>query len=329
MADSPRGNLSLENTKPNTQKRRHARPRSRPRRLQSEQRSSRCSSPRRWSSVLMPIQMTALSSSTRSLSAPTELTQGITMERTPSGNSIISDAPYGEHSPYDNTLSDQEAAQRVENHFRPSDRKHERILRGLIKQDKGDVDDETLGLILRNADLVFFGGVLSGRVSWEWSSHDRYQTDTIGTTALRRCIDRPGYETLIVLSHPILHSNKYDRRLLLSAFLHELVHCYLFIMCGFKARDQGGHTEGFKRIVNSIDDWLGPDHLHLYNFKANLDYFVNPRRDDRQRIPAPVYPRFEVQQSHRNVANRYDKCCENSPPPVGFMFGECLRSRYI
>lgn len=139
------------------------------------------------------------------------------------------------------------------------------------------MDDYALAGILTTADTLFFDGVLSGRVQWEWSSQARYRTELIGTTALRRCIDRDGFETLIVLSDPILTDQRYDRRLLLSAFLHELIHCYLFIQCGFEARMQGGHTEGFHRIAGIIDGWVGEGHLRLCNMKANLDHF---RRDD-------------------------------------------------
>ena len=211
-----------------------------------------------------------------------ELNRGITMERTPSGNSIMSDTPipYDSSSSYDHTLTDEQAARRVESHFRhfPRDGKPERILHGLIRRDHGEVDDDALASILKYADQVFFDGALAGRVMWEWSDDNRYQTDLIGTTALRRCRAREGFETLIVLSEPILRSGKYDRTLLLSAFLHELVHCYLFIMCGFGARLEGGHTDGFERIVTVIDNWVGRGCLRLCNFKANLDHFVKENR---------------------------------------------------
>lgn len=79
-----------------------------------------------------------------------------------------------------------------------------------------------------------------------------------------------------MLSEPILKSEKYDRRLLLSAFLHELIHCYLFIQCGFEARRERGHTKGFHIIAGIIDKWVGEGYLSLCSMKANLDYF---RRD--------------------------------------------------
>ncbi|CZR55196.1 uncharacterized protein PAC_05082 [Phialocephala subalpina] len=239
-----------------------------------------------------PISMTTSppmmpSSSAPSLSPPLS-TAGITMERTPSGNSIMSDTPPTYSTPHDtNTLTrrDSEAARRVEFQFSSakrlsssSYRKHERYLRKLINDPRGGpVDDQALEGILTTADTLFFDGVLSSRVQWEWSSQSRYRTELIGTTALRPCTNREGFETLIVLSEPILRDPRYDRRLLLSTFLHELIHCYLFILCGFEARMQGGHTAGFHRIAGIIDGWVGEGYLRLCNMKANLDHF---RRDD-------------------------------------------------
>ncbi|KAE8448560.1 hypothetical protein EG329_009441 [Mollisiaceae sp. DMI_Dod_QoI] len=196
----------------------------------------------------------------------------------------MSDTPFSSHLDSNTlTYADSEAARRVEKfHFSSkrlssaSHRKHERILRKLINRDD-PLDDHALDGILTTADTLFFDGVLSSRVQWEWSSQERYQNELIGTTALRRCADRDGYETLIVLSEPILQDPRYDRRLLLSAFLHELIHCYLFILCGFEARMQGGHTKGFHHIAGIIDRWVGEGHLRLCNMKANLDHF---RSDD-------------------------------------------------
>lgn len=189
----------------------------------------------------------------------------------------MSDTPIWYEQPSEHTFSDEEAARLVEKRLRrpPSNKQHERILRNLIERD-GEVDDCALGSILTAVDALFFDGKLSGRVRWEWSNHNRYQTETIGHTALRCCADGSGIETLIVLSQPILGSGLYDRRLLLSAFLHELVHCYLFIMCGFDARIQGGHTDGFERIVAVIDTWVGRGYLRLCSFKADLDLFRHP-----------------------------------------------------
>ncbi|KAH8679900.1 hypothetical protein BGZ60DRAFT_525097 [Tricladium varicosporioides] len=272
-----------------------------------------------WSPQQLPTPTMTPSSSTVSLSLPIEQNQGITMERTPSGNSILSDTPY-EHQ-YDYTsCTDKTAADLVERHFRqvPHGRKrertkHERILRRLIKLDDplddGTIDDEALLGILTTCDSIFFGGALAGRVSWEWSSQDRYQYELIGKTALRQCADRKGFETLIILSEPILKSSSYDRRLLLKTFLHELVHCYLFIQCGFEARGrkgEGGHTEGFHTIAKIIDNWIGDiSCLSLCNMKANLDNF---RKDQQQ----PVDPQWRMHRDDRN--QHHSRCSYNQRP---------------
>ncbi|KAK2625704.1 hypothetical protein QTJ16_005016 [Diplocarpon rosae] len=289
MAAFLKRSSSPESSKPSSRRRLHARHEatSRPhRRSQNKQRHSHsCSQPRsspmQWPA---PSLMAILGSS-----LPPEHANGITMERTPSGNSIMSDTPPYEHESKNHmlTYSDLEAARRVEYTFErlPSHRKHERILRKLIKRDHplddGSIDDDALASILNSANSVFFDGVLSGRVQWEWSSQDRYCTELIGTTALRRCTDRDGFETLIVLSRPILRDPRFDRRLLLSAFLHELIHCYLFILCGFQARKERGHTQGFHAIAEIIDTWVGPGYLSLCNTKANLNHFRKDLGVDR------------------------------------------------
>jgi hypothetical protein len=203
------------------------------------------------------------------------------MERTPSGNSIIH-APY--EPPLDNhTLDlDEVAALHVVNHFkrRPPDGRQERYLRKLINNTS--IDNKALDGVRTAVDAIFFDGHLAQRVTWEWSaeSDERYRTELIGTTALRRAANSDGYETLIVLSKPILQNPAYDRRLVLSAFIHELIHCYLFIRCGFNARVTGGHTKGFHTIAETIDRWVGVDNnLRLCNMKANLNHF---RPDPRQ-----------------------------------------------
>ncbi|KAH6711522.1 hypothetical protein BKA61DRAFT_487006 [Leptodontidium sp. MPI-SDFR-AT-0119] len=230
---------------------------------------------------------TATSTSTPNLnsSLSLEVANGITMERTPSGNSIMSDPSYEHQTSPNNTLTyrDSDAAHRVQYHLKhlPSHRKHERILRKLIRRDDplddSSIDDDALASILNSTNAIFFSGVLSGRVQWEWSSQSRYHTELIGTTALRPRANGDGFETLIVLSEPILKNPKYDRRLLLSAFLHELIHCYLFILCGFEARRERGHTRGFHVIAGIIDGWVGEGYLSLCNMKANLNHFT--RRD--------------------------------------------------
>lgn len=229
--------------------------------------------------------------STLSVNAPVEH-HGLAMERTPSGNSIISDDTFEPQHNY--TLipcSDREAACSVKSCFKSlathGHNKHVRYLRTLIESPV-DLDDQALDSILIGADAVFFDGALSGRVRWEWShpSQLRYETELIGTTALRPASPPLGYgyETLIVLSRPILCNPDYDRRLLLSAFLHELVHCYLFIRCGFEARIKGGHTEGFHSIAELIDAWVGACgvNIQLCNMKANLDHF---RIDQQVALP--------------------------------------------
>jgi hypothetical protein len=230
------------------------------------------------------------------------------MERTLSGTSIISDMSFELRHSNTFTCRDEEAALRVEAHFNnlsPHDQ-YEQQLRSLIRsliKSPLPVEDVALNNILDLADLVFFGSKLSGRVRWEWShpSQKRFETELIGTTALRFAA-QGGYETLIVLSEPILKHPDYDRRLLLSAFLHELVHCYLFIQCGFNAKSHGGHTHGFHTIVNIIDRWAGSGCLRLCEMKANLNHFLN----DRGRA---IDAKREALQSHRHDG------CNQSPGP--------------
>ena len=260
--------------------------------------------------------MSIASNSTTTLTAPLEHANGITMERTPSGNSIISDTRFEQQPNHTLISRDEEAARKVLDHIErgPSRWNHEDILKGLIKRadPNGDLDDKALAGILTTADSVFFAGALSGRVQWEWSSQDRYQTELIGTTALRRCSDRDGFETLVVLSAPILKNPKYDRRLLLSAFLHELIHCYLFIKCGFEARMQGGHTPGFHLIARAIHDWVEawhPGYLELCNMKANLNHY-----DKTRAATQFADPRIDVFRDERRHGH---EGCNQSPRPDG------------
>jgi hypothetical protein len=179
-------------------------------------------------------------------------------------------------------ISDKDAAMEMERCFRRRfKRRHDhltgRILRDLINR-RAILDDESLNNLLHAADKIFFDGKLSGRVRWQWSLPDqeRYTTELLGTTALR---DAPpnvgGFETLIVLSKPLLQNRRYDRDLLLSAFLHELVHCYLFIRCGINHAMHDGHTEGFQKIARLINNWIGNHRLHLCHMRANLNLFQN------------------------------------------------------
>jgi hypothetical protein len=283
----------------------------RPRRgAHNEQQHLSRSPPRQmaWSS---PAPMSIASNSTTSLNTPLEHAHGITMERTPSGNSIISDPRFEQEPNHTLTSRDLEAARFVLNHMErgPSRWNHEDIFKSLINR-HDHIDDQALDGILTTADSIFFSETLYRRVQWEWSSDDRYQTELIGTTALRRCSDRDGFETLIVLSAPILRNPKYDRRLLLSAFLHELIHCYLFIKCGFEARMQGGHTTGFHMIARAIHGWVEewhPGYLELCNMKANLNRF------DKTRVPMQfVDPRVDVFRDERRHGH---EGCNQSPRP--------------
>ncbi|KAK3328937.1 hypothetical protein B0H66DRAFT_7308 [Apodospora peruviana] len=206
------------------------------------------------------------------------------MERTASGHSIRPDPTEG--CAMTELLEDDEAAQRVRDHLatfrrRCPDSKHERILRSIINPRRPNaeqhypLDNDSLESIFSAANEIFFNGRLSQRVMWDWSheSSEKYDSSIIGTTALRRASTR-GFETLIVLSSPILRDAKYSRRLLISTFLHELIHSYLFICCGFRARHCGGHTPGFQAIATIVDDWVGAESgLYLGRMEADLERF--------------------------------------------------------
>ncbi|KAI9171787.1 hypothetical protein HJFPF1_01278 [Paramyrothecium foliicola] len=211
------------------------------------------------------------------------------MERTVSGLSISSDT--SQHSCADEEefmLGDLAAADLVRRHVssfqrRYPDSKHERILKALInpksRAAEFPLDNDALQSIFYSANELFFANKLSQRVDWDWSheSSSQYESHIVGTTALRRSARLGGYETLIVLSSPILKDTKYNRRLLISTFLHEMIHSFLFINCGLKARHCGGHTEGFRQIAEIIDDWAGRDYLRLSDMEADLERF---REDD-------------------------------------------------
>lgn len=175
---------------------------------------------------------------------------------------------------------DDQAAKEVESHFnkRARDTKVERVLRSLIspKSPEADfpLDDVAIDNILYAANEVFFCGRLKRRVRWDWSDKSSAESNSkiIGTTNLREARNG-GYETLIVLSPYYLKDEQYNRRLVISTFLHELIHSYLFIRCGFAAKRHGGHTQGFHRIAQLIDDWAGRDTLFLSNMEADLDAF--------------------------------------------------------
>lgn len=214
-------------------------------------------------------------------------TRPSSVDRSSKRNSACSENPQQQDGSEDcdDHMSDAAAADSVErhvaeNHKRNRHSKHERILKSLIRPKARmtdfEIDDGAIDTILYAANEFFFCGRLKGRVAWEWSDkcHSRFQTNIIGTTALRKASDIGGYETLIILSSHFLRDKNYSRRLLISTFLHELVHSYMFICCGFKARASGGHTEGFVRIASFIDNWAGPETLHLKNIEADLDDFL-------------------------------------------------------
>ncbi|KAI1282679.1 hypothetical protein F5Y07DRAFT_194868 [Xylaria sp. FL0933] len=152
---------------------------------------------------------------------------------------------------------------------------HERILKSLISPKvlgaEFEIDDEALQGIFYAANEIFFQGRLKGRVIWTWED---LPTNLIGTTAWRDAPNRHGYETLIFLSRQILKNKKYNRRLLISTFIHELIHSYLFVYCGYQPDDCGGHTSGFKRIAQVINNWVGEENLlQLHKMEAELSDF--------------------------------------------------------
>lgn len=221
-------------------------------------------------------------------SAPTANFTSTSMERTASGLSISSDPSiYTPIEPNpESYLSDLEAASIVLKNIASSHHNSQpsRILHSLVHPSSGPnypeftLDNDALTSIFHAANGLFFGSRLSKRVTWDWTSEEdgnpQYDAQIIGTTALRRCEQLGGYETLIVLSSPILKDTRYNRRLLIATFLHEMIHSYLFITCGMKAGAQGGHTEGFRRIAEGIDEWVGGRVvLRLGEVEADLGRF--------------------------------------------------------
>ncbi|UNI23576.1 hypothetical protein JDV02_009388 [Purpureocillium takamizusanense] len=214
------------------------------------------------------------------------------MERTESGLSISSSASAGDSlsdtdfplPPGVTLLSDHSAAQLVRSHIasfrrRFPDSQHERILRALISpRTRGTdwpLDNDALRSIFSAANELFFASRLTRRVTWDWSHPDwgQYESHIVGTTAVRPCARLGGWETLIVLSSPILRDTKYNRRLLISTFLHEMIHSFMFVMCGLKAREAGGHTYGFRQIAAIIDEWAGREYLRMSDMEADLERF--------------------------------------------------------
>jgi hypothetical protein len=256
-----------------------------------------CTVPSIYSQRLLPTPMTTPNSSTASLLISPqshmqhEAPRGIITEHTPSGNSIVSAPPSiaGTSSQSQNRilLGDLEAADLVEDNIRHihSKNKHVRYLLSILSPSSlhhshpSLTDDKTLRSLLHLFNTLFFSSTLTERVWWEWSDAPKYHSSLLATTALRHCSSRPGFETLIVMSSPLLRSDRYETRLLLGTFIHELIHCYLFVNCGFKAREGGGHTKGFNKIARGIRKWVAEfmgkegDYLGLGCEKADLEAF--------------------------------------------------------
>ncbi|KAG5952997.1 hypothetical protein E4U53_007225 [Claviceps sorghi] len=210
------------------------------------------------------------------------------LERTESGHSISSDcsAHHHHHSPLTPDsyllLQDLEAARLVRDHIslyrrRYPDSQPERILRALISpKSRGadfPLDNDALQSIFSAANELFFASRLTRRVTWDWShsASTKYENHILGTTAVRKRTHSDGLETLIVLSSPILRDTKYNRRLIISTFLHEMMHSFMFVTCGWNSKQSSGHTQGFLQIAGIIDDWAGKDCLHLREMEANLE----------------------------------------------------------
>ena len=141
---------------------------------------------------------------------------------------------------------------------------------------------KSLDAILVAADTVFFCRRLHNHVTWRWScdSDHGFATEFVGTTTPLYSED--GVRTEIVLSKPLLQSGEYSSNLLLSAFLHELVHCYLFISCGSFAEANGGHTPAFQKIVSLIQSWLGNPRLQLCSMRADLNNFLPDEEEQHE-----------------------------------------------
>ncbi|KAI1326941.1 hypothetical protein F5Y16DRAFT_216572 [Xylariaceae sp. FL0255] len=155
---------------------------------------------------------------------------------------------------------------------------HERILRSLIDPKniaEYEMDEHALQSIFYAVNELFFHSHLKGRVVWLWKD---LEENLLGTTGWRRAPDGQGFETLIFLSKQVFQpghqKNRYNRRLLISTFIHELIHCYLFVACGYQPDNCGGHTSGFRRIAALINDWVGEDSLlQLHKIEAELSDF--------------------------------------------------------
>ena len=178
-------------------------------------------------------------------------------------------------------ISDMEAAALVETHLsqRHSDPAQLAAERKLI-QLMGTYPfcaDSIISEVMACADTLFFRGQLKSRVQWRWANTCSGSPSIIGTTSLREV--GPGdYMTQITLSKAALRREEFDQRLVIAAILHEAIHSYLFVVRGFWARREGGHTDGFRAIAGLIDDWVGNDFLRLRDVEARLEHFRTSRR---------------------------------------------------
>ena len=230
-------------------------------------------------------------------------------------------------------ISDLSAAALVRAHLaahrrRLPDSQPERILRALIaprtRAAAFALDDAALRSIFSAANELFFGGRLSRRVAWDWSHPGRqaqwHASHIVGTTALRRCALLGGWETLIVLSSPILRDTRYNRRLLIATFLHEMIHSFMFVVCGpGAARTCGGHTEGFREIAGLIDEWAGREYLRMSDMEADLDNFRGDLDDDVLTPPADDLPSNLVEPDWRAGYNGLQGRAPDLQPPQQHM----------
>ncbi|OBT56456.1 hypothetical protein VE04_04568 [Pseudogymnoascus sp. 24MN13] len=172
-------------------------------------------------------------------------------------------------------MTDEEASRRVERCFKKRlNHVQGRVLRKLLNCELA-LEQESLDRIRFAADYVLFDGMLRGKVKWRWSKEgeEGYENELLGSTTPQYSPET-GIEARIVLSRPLLLSGRYSQDLLLSTFLHEMVHCYLFICCGDQAQQDDGHTPGFQQIVQLINGWTGNSRLRLCSMKADLDHFT-------------------------------------------------------
>lgn len=172
----------------------------------------------------------------------------------------------------------------------------ESALRDLLYVSQYDAD-EIVKMVITYADILFFQNRLAACVQWRWSS--ACQPSIIGMTSVRRAA--PGaYLTQITLSRKAILGKAYNQRLVIATILHEAIHCYLFILRGYHAREEGGHTSAFRKIARLIDGWVGdPDFLQLHRTEAVLENFLvqQPRKKAGIRCRATGTPRW--QKRHR------------------------------